>query len=162
NRHAFIRAQTAGSGKEVALQDAEWATLEARFGVEPIFVKDFGDIPNRIRDLAKTPGPYVRQAVERCVSTDPKELSVAHKDVLKMGRVGQRQVAAELLGRLAGCRDLRAKSELFYSLGLVISFADQGAEILLKEIRACNDEFSKAPENDIAECIAHALLAVRK
>jgi hypothetical protein len=160
HRHAFI-AKAPPETRKGKAKRAEWAAITSRFGVSAIYVDEFKEIPELIRSLATVPGPLVKELVEKAVSGERAVRERGHDDVQGLGRIGLRQVRAALFDRLdRPGLDPQTRSELVYALK-----DDREALVarrLMREIKRAVRAHAKAPHKQHTECVAHALLAIRR
>jgi hypothetical protein len=162
HQHVFIAGRPAPS-PEGKVQQAAWAALTARFGVDPLYVRDFGRLPALIRSLAEKPGPLIRNLVGRAQSTDKHVREAAHDEMEMLGEVGRRQVRAALLAAIDEvAAEPGRRSELIYALrGVGDGEPEVAARLVAEIVRAVND-FASARDLVHTECAAHALLVLRR
>lgn len=141
---------------------ASWATLKARFGVEPIFVGDYPEIPEEIRKISSKPGPLIEELARNAVSTDKRARMVAHDRAKGLGSVGRVQLRSKLFEIISNSHvSLEAKSEAIYTIGLVGEGTFAVAEALMQFIESVAGIPVFSLDIGHAECVAHALLVLR-
>lgn len=160
--HAFI-VKEPSADPEGTVKRAEWSAVSARFGITPIYVPDFPDIPRFIRSLGVEPGPLVQSLVGHALGGTLSARRAAHRTLRDLGPVGRQQVRSWIEGELAaGAADSEARSELIYSLCIVADPETGLAERLVNEFSRAIAAWSVAPDLGEAECVAHALLGLRR
>lgn len=161
-QHAFIAKEPDTTAKGLAKR-AEWAAITARFGVEPVYVAEYREIPEVIRSIAGKPGPLVQRLISEAQSADLNVRRGAHENIDQLGRIGRIQVKAALLDALDDAAlDPDARSEILYTMRSVADGDPVVAQRLLKEIEDMIAASRSTMERWQVECIAHALLAIRR
>src|SRR5262249_19691551 len=98
--HAFITKRPDTSTVEGLVKRADWAAITARFGLQPVYVDDFEQIPDLIRSLGTAAGSLVKCLVQDSESADGNIRSRAHDRAIALGKIGRTQMRSALLGRL--------------------------------------------------------------
>ena len=160
-RHVFIALRPAATPEGLAEQ-ASWAALTARFGVDPLYVDDFPQIPPLIRSIGEEPGPLIRQLVRRARSPVKAVREAVHDEIKMLGEIGRRQLRAALLEAIAGTADPLRRSELVYALGGVADGEFEVARRLADEVVAAARDFGARQDLGPTELAAHALLVLRR
>jgi hypothetical protein len=160
--HAIVTT-VPGTDPEGLKRRAEWAAISARFTVHPVYVDNYDEIPDFIESLGRTPGPMVKGIVERTQSPQSAQRDSAHRDIERLGPIGRQQVKAALVGALTNdALDIHARSEVIYSLGLLGDRDGALAKCFIQEIERACVQWNGTPDVGHIECVAHALLALRR
>jgi hypothetical protein len=161
-RHAFIAREPDSSKIEGLTQRADWAAITARFGLEPIYVQKFTEIPDVIRSLAAEPGSLIHQLVAEASSSDAGVRRSAHQTIRSLGRTGRSQMLAALVNRLQRPGlTLTARSEVVYAFVGIVGDHLPAIQQLLTELELAAAGATTPDAREQAECAAHALIALR-
>jgi len=142
---------------------ADFAALEARYGLKVLTVNEYDEIPRLIRSIKNVAGSQVRKLVEDVASVDPDLQRSSRGAVIQLSVIGKAQFKKLLINKISTeSDDLDTRSELIYSLGLLKSKDIKVIDLLVQE---CEKQ-SQLAEHEInkignIECIAHALVAFR-
>lgn len=144
---------------------ADFAVLEARYGLQVLNVKEYNEIPELILSIKEVPGSMVHSLVSGVISEDGVVRSASREKVRKLGSIGLAQFEKLLVKAITNAENLRIKSELLYCASLVKS-RNVNIVFILVEQSKFYLEFFKEDDSEFVcdetlECIAHALLSLR-
>lgn len=161
HRHAFI-AKLPERSDDGRAGRAHLAAITSRFGVHPLYVADYPDIPDLIEALTEQPGPLVQQLLRQSVSREAFVRAKAHDRIEELGPVGRAQVRQGIFHALGRSPSRRARSELIYALRGIGDDLPEVAHGLIDEIRSGARDFTTTNNPWSLECVAHGLLALRR
>lgn len=134
-------------------ETANHVLLRRRYGISSLRVSDWSEIPEVISDALKEPGTHARKTIDECTSEDTALRKDAHLTLQQLSEPGRRVVSQKLRRKIEQAiedRDVRAASELIYSLGK-IGLVPENKELLYQVL--------EDPSNE-REIVAHAALAL--
>lgn len=170
---------------------ANFAVLEARYNLQVLAVDDYGDIPEKLKEIYENGGSWIedlaiasgsRDCLEcknsnkpkRCKAPDDCKSRICRKarmDIQQLSELGKEHFKRHLHEVLEDKRYKREKSdknylkyrsEILYTLGLLKPRDNKSIEILLSECETRSQANFHTPGNDEnIECIAHALVSLR-
>ena len=146
------------------LKIAEIAALEAQYGIKPLYVKSYDEIPGLLQELQSNEGQWITELTEKATSLDAGISKPARKDLVGLSDIGKTQVKNNLVNALTGdhCSNLASRSEYLYVLGSLRISNDSLLELFLQEVECRIVDFKNGLDMEgCCECIAHALVALR-
>ncbi|WP_157606191.1 SIR2 family NAD-dependent protein deacylase [Rheinheimera sp. SA_1] len=153
------------NGRARVRSAADFAVLEARYGLQVLNVKEYHEIPNLILSIKETPGSMVHSLISGVISEDGDVRSASREKVRKLGSIGLDQFEKLLVEAITSAKDLKSKSELLYCASLVKSRNLNIVNILVEQamfyLNFFMDNVPRFVCDDSLECIAHALLSLR-
>ena len=160
--HGVITKKTvADLGKDAALEDARWASLDARYKLSPIYVDGYDQIPSRIESFGTRPGPIIQKTVDELQSCDASIRTIAHERMRKLSPVGKRQMLGAIEVALNKDPSYQVRSELLYGVGEISSKDTKVFDFLINEINKDVHSFFNERTERKTECIAHGLRSIR-
>lgn len=134
-----------------------------RYGLHYLYVEDFSDIPEILKDCMHTPGNIIKNILSECVSPELSVRSESHRKVRKLSDSGKKCLANILedliknnikAEHLADYNDNTITSEYVYTYGVLACSSHSGAykEFLINEV---------VNKSIYSEPIAHALVHLR-
>jgi hypothetical protein len=149
--------------KERKIQVADFAALEARYGLKVFPVDDFKKIPLLLKSLSKTPGSFVKRLATDVASPDLVQRKSARADLPNLSDVGKNQISDLLVRKIQkSSESLEVRSEQIYALGLLRPRDEQAIHLLVEEcVTQSKVAQRKTNKIDHIECVAHALVSLR-
>jgi len=150
--HVLIRSAT----QEGEMQGQE-VLLRRLYGIQTLYISNWGYLPHVLRDAAISPGPRLNLAIRGCLNhSSLLARQQAHATLSRLGPAGRAFATKILLGKLR-IEDLswRDESELVYSLGSLDVADPQINRFLLNLL--CERSRAEQAEADSVETIAHIL-----
>lgn len=142
---------------------ADFATLEARYGLKILPVNEFDEIPRLIKSLKNVAGSRVKEISKAVADSDGSIRHSARRSVTGLSDIGKNQFQANLIRKINNnSDDLITRSEQIYSLGLLRSHNQKVIDLLVNECDLQSKLAHKERDKIVnIECIAHALVALR-
>lgn len=160
--HAFIAKRPDPTTEEGLVKRADWAAVTARFGLQPLYVDEFSEIPDLLCSLGTQPGSLIGRLVAQSASADGNARAAAHDQAINLGRIGRAQLRSALLDRLAQPGvDLTERSELLYAFRGIVEGDVRVHALLLDALRHAGANAAGPQARLHAECAAHALAVIR-
>jgi hypothetical protein len=160
--HAFITKGPDTTTTEGLVKRADWAAVTARFGLQPLYVDKFEEIPQLLRSIGAEAGSLIDRLVGDSGSSDGPTRRSAHERAIGLGKIGRAQMRSALLNRLdRPDLDLGTRSELIYAFRGIVDDDARVALRLAAELQLAADRASDPDGRLHAECAAHALVVLR-
>lgn len=154
--HIVIKHKKEKSSKDVIYR--------LRYGLNYLYVEDFSDIPEILKDCMYTPGNIIKNILSECVSQELAARNAAHRKVRELSDSGKRCLAKILENKiksniksecLTDYCDNTITSEYVYTYGVIACSSSHNSaykEFLINEV---------VNKSSYSESIAHALVHLR-
>ncbi|MCM1262514.1 MAG: SIR2 family protein [Butyrivibrio sp.] len=136
-----------------------------RYGLNFIYVNDFGDIPEILRDSTKYPGDKLKGILNKCIDRDIDKRKEAHQEVRSLSNIGMKCLENILKEKIMNkisrekeitysSEDNTETSEYVYTYGVIANMAqrEEYKDFLIEEV---------INKSQYSEPIAHALVHLR-
>lgn len=161
--HVILTKEPDSAVPEGRSKRAEWAAISARFSVLPMYLPDYDGIPSFITSLSTTPGKMVRDIVELIQSPASTNRNLSHREIERLGPIGRQQVKTALVDKLTDeSLSAQSRSEIIYALSVAGDRDGALSGCFVDEIERACSHWQSARDAGQVECVAHALIALRK
>ncbi len=153
--HIVIKHENEKSSKDII--------YKLRYGLHFLYIEDFSDIPDILEECIITPGNIVNNLINSCTNSDITIRSKAHRDVRKLGKIGQMCLAHNLEEYIKN--NIAKEQEENYSLNEQTSEYVYTYGIIAHTTREINYKMFLIDEvinkSIYSEPVAHALVHLR-
>ena len=158
--HIAIMREKDNEGEEKkAINKASYATLEARYGLKVLQVKEHDETPKILQELLDKEGSLIKNIVNSSINTSDKNFKTSRETIPSLSNIGKIQVRKLILIQLDTNLSLSTRAEALYVLGLLKDNDDSVVNCFVLE---CEKPYPSDTEFEgYCECIAHSLIGLR-